>query len=74
MSRFCPGENRSLTEIPCAAGDLAVQQNMLRRLWLHLTMFSLALCCLGQAVASPSEANRLGALLAAMHFRAVSSL
>jgi hypothetical protein len=56
-----------MTDIPCAAGDLAVQQNMLRKLWPHLTMFSLALCCLGQAVASPSEASRLSALLAAMH-------
>ncbi len=40
---------------------------MPRRLWLQLMMCSLALCCLDPAAASPSETNRLRALLAAMH-------
>ena len=66
-SRFRPGANRPMTENRCVAEDFAVQQDMLRSLWPHLTMFCLALCCLGQVAASPSEANRLRTLLAAMH-------
>ena len=56
-----------MAETPGVAGDLAVQQDMPRKLWLTLTMCCMALCCLGHVTAVPGEAGRLRAFLEAMH-------
>ena len=56
-----------MTEKPCLVRIFAVQQDMPRTLWPYLTMFSLALCYLGPATASPPDASRLRGLLAIMH-------